>query len=251
VGTFNAEFGHKPVADWAKMVLARFEAQHLDVLAVEEAQDYTHEITKLATAAGHQVFGHGTESRNLLIVRKGLAAVKHASVQGQQDSWFTPTGHKQTMPVPVVVNVEGVLYVAIHGPVTAWVPNSKVKGGRSLTGPANRVEAYKDFARNLVAFIKAHPQVCVLGDWNAAPGNVGEFSPAWIVAQTGSKFLRPGKSTGHGEIDFGIVRGASRISPAVVVPHSAFPVPTATAKAPHPGHSDHMEVFGDLEWPVL
>lgn len=252
VGTFNAEFGHKPVADWAKMIMARFEAQHLDVLAVEECQDYYLALEKLAKAAGHSLYGTGKDhnahgSRNAILVRKGLASKQAPTVPGDVTTWTTPTGHPQSMPRPVVVDVEGVLYACIHGPVTAWIP--KKGTNRVLEGPAHRVQAYKDFTTNLLAWMKAHPEVCVLGDWNASPATVGTYSPNWVRSGAGATFLRPNKSTGHGEIDFGIVKGATKVSPAVVVPHSAFLVPTATAKAPNPSHSDHMEVFADVEWP--
>jgi lysozyme len=246
VGEYNAEFGHRPVRDWAAQIVSRLELQKLDVLAIEEAQDYFGALKTLAEARGHTLIGHGANSRNALLVRKGLQAKYVGTIPGDVTTWFNPHGHKMSMAEPVVASVDGVTYVVIHAPVDAWEAKP---GGRTLTGPALRVQAYKDFTTNLVAFLEDTPgPVTVLGDWNASPTTAGKFSPAWVASQTHASFFRPEATTGHGEIDFGIVRGASKVSKPVVVPHKTFAVKGETGGSEDGSHSDHMEIYGPITY---
>jgi GH25 family lysozyme M1 (1,4-beta-N-acetylmuramidase) len=243
VGSYNAEFGHRPVKAWAEQIIARLETQKLDVLAVDEAQDYFDVLKTLAEAKGHTVVGSGKGSRNALVVRKGLSVSNVRTVPGDVTTWFNPHGHPMSMPRPVVADIDGVTYVVIHAPVDAW--EAHPHGGRTLTGPELRVQAYKDFTTNLVAFFAATPgPVTVLGDWNASPVTVGKFSPSWVADQVDARFFRPFASTGHGEIDFGITRGASTITKPVVVPHADFAVKGETGGSEDGSHSDHMEIYG-------
>ncbi len=246
VSTMNVEFGHRPVDKWAAMILDRFETLKIDVFAIEEGQDYFAALKPLAEAKGHTLLGHGTNSRNALLVRKGHKVGPVGTVPGKVTTWFTPSGHTQSMAQPVVATVDGVTYVVIHAPVDAWVVG---KGGRTLTGPANRVQAYKDFTYNLVKFLgTVSGPVVVLGDWNATPDTKGTYSPLWVETQTKSAFARPNQTTGHGEIDFGIVRGASKIGKATVIPQTQFLVPGETGGSESGEHSDHMQVWFELTY---
>lgn len=245
VSNFNAEFGHRPTDKWAEMILARLETKGVDVLAVEEAQDYFLDLKRLAEDRGHTLVGHGLNSRNALLVRKGLTVGPVGSVPGDVATWKTPHGTPQSMAEPVVALVGRITYVAIHAPVHAWVV---AQGGRRLAGPAARVQAYKDFTTNLVEFVNATPgRVVVLGDWNATPDTLGDYSPAWVAAKTGMDFIRPLASTGHGEIDFGLAKPV-KVTSVEVVPKDEFLVKHETGGSEGGQHSDHLQVIAQVRF---
>lgn len=248
-GTYNAEFGHRPVKAWAKMILARFEGEKMDVLSINECQDYFAALKTLAEAKGHVLVGNGTNSRNALLVRKGLkvSGTGLMPTKVKVTTWFAPNGDAQSMAAAIKAKVDGVTYVSQHAPVQAWVAHPN---GRHLDGPARRVQAYKDHTTNLVAFAEeTKGPVHILGDWNAAPNTDGQYSPDWVRSQIHAVFFRPEASTGHGEIDFGIVRGATKVRKPEVIPHSKYLVPEATAKPPNPDHSDHLQIVGNTRFP--
>jgi len=249
ISTFNAEFGHRPTAKWAAMIVERLETKGVDVLAIEEAQDYVPDLMRLAKEHGHTLVGHGRNSRNALLVRSGLKVEPLGTVPGDVATWMTPDGRPQSMAEPVVAKVGRITYVVIHAPVHAWVV---AKGGRSLSGPDRRVQAYKDFTTNLVSFIQDTPgRVVVLGDWNATPDTVGQFSPQWVAAKTGSVFVRPNASSGHGEIDFGIVKPAVKVASVEVVPRDEFLVKHETGGSEGGTHSDHLQVIASVRFPLF
>lgn len=234
VSTFNVEYGHKPVDAWAKMILDHFETNKIEVMAIDESEDYFQALKKIAEAKGHRLLGNSPTSRIAILVRRGLTVTSTTTVPGNVTTWKMPNGGTGSMAHPVVAKINGVNYVAIHAPVQAWVPNGH--GGHHLAGPPERVQAYKDFTANLVRFVNAlSGPVVVLGDWNCPPGPLGAYSPDSVRAQIGAIFARPFKNTGHGEIDFGIVRGA-HVSGVTVVPQPAVG-----------DHSDHMQVYFDLK----
>lgn len=244
VSTFNVEFGHNPDMAWAKMILRRFEVLEIDVQALNEVQDYFGELKALAEAEGHVLLGHGPDSRNALLLRKGRSHGEVGTIPGQVQHWYNPAGHEMTMAEPVVVRSGRATYVVIHAPVEAWVPHSGP--GRVLEGPERRVAAYVDFTENLVEWGKQQEvPFLVLGDWNCTPETTGMHSPNWVRRMVGGSYFRPHQNTGHGEIDFGIEKGAAAMHEVHVIPPPRFGVPGEEGGA----YSDHLQVVGDVGWP--
>lgn len=235
VGLFNVEFGH-PVKAHAAMILERFERERLDVLALEEVQDYTAELARIAAPAGHRVLViHGRRGCDhvALLVRAGAAVGKVWTFTAGRP-YYRVGGGLMAPTQPLAAVVDGITYVVVHAPVHAWVAHN---GRHTWTGPARRRGAYAFYMTRLARLFDRHhgAPVAVLGDWNATPATTsGTYSPGWLCRRTGARYARPEANTGHGEIDFGIVRG--------VVP-TGFRVRPDVAGLPR---SDHKLVVGTL-----
>lgn len=230
VGMYNVEFGH-PVDAHVAMILKRFDAEKLKVLGIGEAQDYTRALRKAIKAAGHTLItSDENRQRNALLVRAGAKIGRTGWFQ-TPGHWFNPEGHKMEPTETVWAVVDGVRHVYVHAPVHAWVTGPH---GRTFTGPELRLEAYINFIRGHAQFAHRHPKkpLNIMGDWNASPDTKGKFSPNDLRERINGEFARPGESTGHGEIDFAIVRG---LRPARV-----------TALPNLKEHADHRLVTMDL-----
>lgn len=232
VGTYNVEFGHPPKRH-AEMILTRFENQMLNVLALVEVQDYVKDLQKLIKPLGHKLIViHGTRGSDhvALLVRKGAAVGKHWTFRAGLP-YFRTGGGLMAPTQPLAVVVDGILYVVVHAPVEAWVATPH---GRKFAGPILRRGAYRYFINRLAKLARLHPTkpICMLGDWNCPPDVNGRYSPNGLRTTIGGKFLRPEKSTGHGEIDFAIIRKLVGQGCHIVPNKSTLP------------HSDHKLVVG-------
>lgn len=236
VGTYNVQYGH-PIEAHAEMILKRFEDEKLDVLALVEVADYVHALSGRAELAGHHLIfepGPGAVRNQALLVRGGHK-VEHEHSIPMDATYFAPGGALRHSEPPLAVHVDGILYVVVHTPVGAWTPSL---GGRRFLGPIRRRIAFHKYVDRLgVVFVhhQGNP-VVILGDWNTTPDASGNNSAKELAAQHGARVLRPGASTGHGEIDFFVVRG---VIGAVHV------VPNATNERER---SDHLLVVGTIIW---
>lgn len=208
VGTYNVEFGH-PKQEHAEMIVERFQREKLDVLALVEVQDYVADIKKIIKTLGFELISiHNRRgSQNIGILVRNQSEIERYWTFIAGKPYFRKGGGKMAPTMPLAAEIDGVLYVAVHAPVEAWVAT---KDGRKFAGPARRRAAYIFFVNRLalLAARHRHTPVVMLGDWNAPPIPLGRFSPNWLRRKIKGHFARPHASTGHGEIDFAIVRGA-------------------------------------------
>lgn len=236
IGTYNVEFGHPPKTH-AKMILTRFERQSLDVLALVEVQDYVEELKKLVEPEGHRlVVIHNKRGSDhvAFLIRKGCSITKHWTFRAGLP-YFRQGGGLMAPTQPLAVEVDGVLYVVIHAPVQAWVATPK---GRKFSGPMRRRGAYAYFINRLAKLARRHSNrpLCILGDWNCTPDTHGKYSPNDLRLRVHGHFLHPKKSTGHGEIDFAIIRdlkgsGCHVIPDSINLPHSDHKLVVATVRS--------------------
>lgn len=204
VGIYNVEYGH-PVAPHVKMILTRFHDEGLEVLSLAESQDYTTALRTEARKFGHRLVTAADPRGNALLVHAGATLGKTGSFS-TPGIWFNPQGHEMRTPDSVWAVVNGVRYVAVHAPVDAWVATAH---GRTFTGPDRRLAAYENFIEVHERFARRHPgkPLSIQGDWNCSPSTVGKYSPDDLRHRIGGAFVRPRENTGHGEIDFAVVRG--------------------------------------------
>lgn len=233
VGTYNVQHGH-PVTAQANMILTRFEAERLDVLAVLEAGDYVHTLARLAAAAGHTLlYVPGAENviSQAILVREGCEIGRVHSVDTPA-TYYAPDGSLRRSSCPLVAHIDGVVYVAVHAPVQAWVAGPR---GRRFTGPIRRRIAYRRYINRLLLIFKrhAHAAVCMLGDWNSTAAARGPFSPYSLAKRAGARLIFTKASTGHGPIDGAVARGCHM--ELHVVPND-----------PDLPKSDHLLVAGTL-----
>lgn len=230
VGTWNVEHGH-PVKEHATTILRRQVEERVRVLALTELGDYAAALD-------------GADPRRVLLWVPGPENVKSQGLLvpvgaqvGQVRSIPTPAtyrapdGSLRRSACPLLAEVDGVLYVVVHAPVGAWTTGRWP--GRRFVGPIRRRLAYRAYVRRLLRVFRAHPHtpLVVIGDWNATPDTRGRWSPEWLRRKAGAAYLRPHASTGHGEIDFALVRGVRG---------------TLTVRHTHPEPSDHLLVAGPI-----
>lgn len=206
IGTYNVEFGH-PANQHAQMIVKRFFDYDLDVLAIQEAQDYLDALAFLATTRGFRLVAI-RRSRNganhvAFLVNKRCRVGYHWSFLAATVHYFSSRGLNMAPQRPLAVYVDGLIYVNIHAPVEAWTTHHN---GRRLDGPARRVLAYRQFIARAILLFRRHAKtpVTMLGDWNCTPDAQGSASPFALKSAVGGRYIRPHGSTGHGEIDFGI-----------------------------------------------
>lgn len=229
VGTYNVEPGHRPVERHAAMIEDRFDAERLDVLALQEASDYVRELARTTKHRLLWVPGAENVKCHALLVKKDARVEGIRSIDTPA-TYYATNGARRRSSCPLVAHVDGVMYVVIHAPVGAWTAG---RHGRHFYGPLRRRLAYRAYVRRLLHVFAAHPDVhiVVLGDWNAAPDTRGLWSPDWLRRKGKAAFIRPHESTGHGEIDFAIVR---RVTGFLNVRHTS------------PEPSDHRLVAGQM-----
>lgn len=223
VGAYNVEYGH-PVTPHVKMILQDARKYQLDVLGLEEIQDYLPALRKAAPPAGYRVIAPRDDSRNALLVKNGHPATQRGSFKSP-GFYYSVRGHRVTTASNVWARIGGVTYVVVHAPVHAWTVCRTCRGGRGFFGPSRRLSSYRLFVESLIDFAKHHPgPIAFMGDWNATPGARGLWSPNYLRRSIGGHFARPFRSTGHGEIDFAVVRGVTSarvfVRPNLKVAHS-------------------------------
>lgn len=205
VGTYNVEYGHAPAAH-ARMILEQFDRCTLDVLAMQEVQDYVTQLRIQTEKTGHQLIvskrGHVA-----FLIRKSIPIGKHWDFRAA--TWYRSTdGHPMAPCRPLAVQIAGTLFLNVHAPVHAWIATPH---GHTFTGPTLRRIAYQTFVLRILLFLTRHKgkPTCILGDWNATPppNTTGVYAPERIRAAYNGRYARPWTSTGHGEIDYGIVHG--------------------------------------------
>lgn len=235
VGWYNVQDGH-PAAAHAQMILRRFEDEHLDALALSEMHDYNHHVVKLAKEAGHRLVykttaKHPAGDNVAILVRKGVKVGRHWSFKAGTP-YHAPGGGLRRAQHMLVCEVDDIPVCTVHAPVHAW---TTTKRGRIWGGPLLRRIAYRRFVKRLRSFARRHPGPLILpGDWNANPTTDGAYSPDWLRREIGGQFARPHQSTGHGEIDFAIVRGLHVTDCRVLPNPKGLP------------HSDHRLVVATL-----
>jgi len=237
-GAYNVQRGH-PTTQHANMILRRFEDLRLDVLALTEVADYVHALDRMARAAGHSlIYITGPENviNQALLVRHGLEVGRYHSVP-MPATYFSTDGQLRRSEDPLVVHVgkpgeEKMVFVVVHAPVGAWTPG---KGGRHFLGPVRRRIAFHRYVKRLRLIASRHRNslLCFLGDWNTTPEALGFNSAARLAKRIGGRIIHPGVSTGHGEIDFAVIRNLHG---------SIHTVPNDPALP----HSDHLLVVGIL-----
>lgn len=204
VGFHNLEHSHEPEKH-VRLTLARFEKLKLDVLGVSEGRDYLAEFIKQGEALGHQVIHDKSSIKGsdqcYIIVRKGQKVSASWSIEAGS-SWFNTKGNKVPPPRPMIAIIDGMTFIAGHAPVAAWRPT---KSGRKFIGPYLRRLSYGRFVSRIAKVYKRQKNVVGGFDWNNSPVATGKYSVVWLRNQVGGSFARPGRSTGHGEIDFFLV----------------------------------------------
>lgn len=234
VGTYNVEYGH-PVAPHVKMILEDARRYNLDVLALQEIQDYQHALRQQAPAAGYRFYGlaHGGSRDGFLVAtRDRVSAWGHFETGGW---WWQSPGHRVTTATTIWIIVNGVEYDTVHAPVHAWTPCGPCAGGRAFAGPAPRRDAYSVFVHDEIRHAwHRHTPLVLLGDWNSSPGARGPASPNHLRLMIHGRFIATGHSTGHGEIDFAIATHG-------IAPTSAYTRPNLRV-----AHSDHLLVTAEL-----
>lgn len=205
VGGYNVEIGHDHEA-WAHMIIRRFREEDLEVLALNEISEYAHALESLLPDSMRLLWiKTPINSRNAaLLVRKNLSVGRVRSID-MPATYYAPDGSLRRSSNPLVAVVDDVMYVVVHLPVGAWMLR---RSGWHWVGPLRRRIAYRRYILRLLSLIRAHPRqkIVIIGDWNATPETVGRWSPNWLRREAGAHFIRPHENTGHGEIDFAIVR---------------------------------------------
>lgn len=224
VGTYNVEYG-QPVSPHVAMILADAARYRLDVLALQEVQTYQRDLRAEAPSHGYRFYGvdyGGSRDGFLVAARDHVTAFGHFDTGG----WWWQGSHRARNTTIVWVIVNGVEYATLHAPVHAWTPCPICAGGRAFDGTPLVRNAYRLFVDDMVAFAwHRHTPLVLLGDWNSSPGARGTSSPDALRARIHGHFITPGRSTGHGEIDFAIATRAlaspgAHIQPNLPVAHS-------------------------------
>jgi hypothetical protein len=208
-GTWNLQHGH-PVASHVAMVLNAFDAHQLDVLMMQESTDYA---AALATASGKLGYklvmftDKPGQDQQVTLVRHPEKIQAAWSFPGNKDMWFTKSGGVHAPSYPVAVNLDGTVFLNQHSPVSV---NWRKSAPHVPYGPPRRVLAYLQHSRRRALVFKSHPGQPVVdaGDNNATPFDRGYGSPDWIARKTGAHIVAPTQGTGHGIIDFAVVRDA-------------------------------------------
>lgn len=240
--TYNVEFGHAP-SPHARMIMDRFEHEQIDILAMQEVNDYLPALKKICKP--HQLIysrkGRGANHVAFLIrdgikTGDGIKIGKHWSFRA--GVWYKSTdGHPMAPARPLAVRAAGATFLTLHAPVHAWVAGPH---GHTFTGPRLRRIAYQTFIARLRLFVWRNRKtpIVMLGDWNATPppNTMGAWSPAYLASSIGGRFVRPFASTGHGEIDYAITRGMDSLGCHVRVAPPNLP------------RSDHSLVVADLTY---
>lgn len=233
-GIYNVQHGH-PVPAHVSMILSRFDGLGIDVLALTEVADYVDALQARAARHGHTVlFKDGTtaDRSQAFLVRKGVHIGRCWSIPIAATYYATNGDLRHSQP-PYAATLNGIVFVVGHAPVGAWTTS---KRGRRFVGPIRRRLAYRAYMLRLArVFRRAHHPVIAWCDWNCTPAARGRWSPNWLRTKVGGTFVRPGHSTGHGEIDYAIAGGI--IAAACVTRGNPAGLP----------HSDHFLVTADLD----
>lgn len=206
VGTWNVERDHSPNAH-ALNIVNVFEAQRLDVLALQETHDYARFLRVIAKDRGHQLVmfdekpGH---DQQMLLLRAGREVERSWNFRAG-GGWVTVDGLDHAPVYPAAAVVDGIVFVSTHAPVTvnwrAGVPY----------GPPRRVAAYLAHTKRLVKVFEQHQgrPVVALGDWNATPADRGVGTPNALAKRAHADLVAPPGGT-HGTsskpIDYAIAR---------------------------------------------
>lgn len=236
IGQYNAEYGH-PKAAHATMILWRFQHLDLDALCVEEAGDYVAELVKQAPSHITVVHRHPRRGadQQIILVRKDRHKIGGVYSFRAGLPYGTIRGGTMFAESPLMVHLDHrIVLLARHAAVEAWVAG---RGGRHWIGAIGRRLAYAASQRRLLKVFNNHKgqSVLVMGDWNATPNTKGRYSPNWLRRKVDGVFVRPHRSTGHGEIDFGIGTNLKVLCCAVDPNPKGMP------------HSDHDLVWAQIE----
>lgn len=208
-GTLNAEYGHAPEKH-ARKIVREFDRIPLEVLCLNESRDYNRVLTRMARRRGYRLVVRRTQqgSDQCTALVRDPEKLGAAWTFEAGPGWARAGGGRMAPMQPLAFWYDGVLYVSLHAPVAAWEPGA-VRGIRKWRGGIQRRLAYRAFMRRLVLFAERHPDVPIVmwGDWNATPQTRGPWSPRWLARKIGGRIVSAGVDTGHGEIDFAIVRG--------------------------------------------
>lgn len=214
-GFHNLEHSHNPHAHVVR-TLIRMQTHRLRVLGISEGRDYLDKFIELAPRYGFKVVSdvdpkHRGSDQCYAIVAEDAKVEKFWTFTAGT-GWKRKGGGNMAPMQPLALVVDDILYIIGHAPVAAWVPVSKVKGlrgkGRVFRGAPARLIAYRGFVKKLRSIMNQYEHAVVWADWNCLPTTRGIYSPNWLRRKTGSVFVRPFRGTGHGEIDFAIVKGA-------------------------------------------
>lgn len=203
--TWNVQRGHDPAAQAAGIV-AWFLARNLDTLGLQEVDEYAVELRRAARRAGLRFIWSKGQQQGLLV--RDPAKVEAWRYLPLHRTYYTVRGGVQRPLQPLAVRYDGAWVVTVHAPVSVeW------EAWGNMRGPELRVLAYREHSRRLVTFLghtarhwPGYP-VLILGDHNTEPDTRGEYAPAWVARKGGALVVPPPGNTGHGPIDYALVRG--------------------------------------------
>lgn len=236
VGTWNVQYGH-PVAAHVQIILDEFETNHLDVLLLQEDRDYVHALDIAARKAGHTLVwfsaaekGQGADQQAILV--RGERDLGQTWTFEAGTGYYKKGGGEMPPMQPVCALVDEIAYGSVHAPVSVNWPDDKP------VGPVRRVTAYIGFSRRLLRLFNRQTRkgraLCIGGDWNATRKDHGLATPNWLAKLAGALIVALPGGTGHGPIDFPIVKGCRasnvKVHPARVSDHRLVTW-TVTSKA--------------------
>lgn len=213
VGTFNIQRDHavKPHTD---MVIKTFLDNNLDVLMIQEAGDYYTAIKRAAARQGIQCICYDNRvaaREQITLVKAGLPITRPRAIQAADRWYWRQWNHWSFNPYITVVAIRDTWFVNLHSPVGVDWPNGHPTGWDDL------VRAYLQHTDTLVRFAKTHPHRALVfaGDHNARPFEYGPGTPRDLEHRIKGTLIDPKKSTGHGPIDFPIIRNGDKTNIAV------------------------------------
>ncbi len=201
VGSFNLLYGRPPshVKDEVRRALDKHD---LDVLVVQEAADYYEVLNNFPDYRYFAKRPAKKSERQLGILVHHSVHVTDHKYNSIGNGWYTENGDFHGPVVVPQVRINGGFWIAgTHMPTpTIW------KRGK-LFAPKERRNDYLALALWFVHWLK-RGRKAVIGDWNAPPETVGEYTPRNIAERSYAKISAPARNAaGHGTIDYLIGKG--------------------------------------------